>query len=172
MIESEVINSAHVKRGGRLQKLVSELLQQGLSSRQLALAFAVGATIGVLPTVWGTSLLCMVVACCFGLNQVVVQIANYLVYPMQIVLFIPFFKLGGVIFSARNIPENLGELSVMMQSVPLEMTHKLWQANLQAAVIWLISSPLLMTMSYSISLLLVKNFQRDSLCSPVRIDIQ
>ncbi|MDF1580175.1 MAG: DUF2062 domain-containing protein [Desulfuromonadales bacterium] len=158
-------NSTPVKRGGRLKKVVSELLQQGLSARQLALAFAVGATIGVLPTLWGTSLLCVIIACRFGLNQVVVQIANYLVYPLQIAFFIPYVELGGLVFSPREFPERLAELSVLLQSVPLDIACQLWLANLQAIAAWLITSPLLLTASYYLSLRLIARLPT-KICPP------
>ncbi len=67
-----------------------KLLSQGLSAHQLALAVAVGLTIGVLPTIWGSSLICVLISWRLGLNQLAVQTINYLVYPLQLALFVPF----------------------------------------------------------------------------------
>ena len=78
----------------RYQALCQVLLEQGLSAHQLALAVAFGATIGILPTLWGTSLLCFLLAWVFRLNHLAVQSANYLVYPLQLILFVPFSLWG------------------------------------------------------------------------------
>lgn len=71
---------------------------EGISGHQLAMAVAIGTTIGILPTLWGTSLLCLLLAWLLGLNPVVVQTVNFLVYPLQVCLFIPFALWGRKLF--------------------------------------------------------------------------
>ncbi len=78
----------------RYQTIYRKLLRQGLSAHQLALAMALGATIGILPTLWGTSLLCFLLAGLLRLNHLTVQTVNYLVFPLQIILFVPFSLWG------------------------------------------------------------------------------
>jgi uncharacterized protein (DUF2062 family) len=140
----------------RLKARLLDLLKQGMQPRQLALALALGATIGLLPTVWGTSVLCILFAWLLRLNQVVVQLANYLVYPLQILLFIPYFHLGENLFGSNHLPDNLDLFLTNLQSDPLLVLDQYWQTNLQAACAWLLSLPLLMACSYPVAKLLLR----------------
>jgi uncharacterized protein (DUF2062 family) len=143
----------------RLKDLLGGLLQQGLQPQRLALALALGATIGLLPTVWGTSLLCILCAAPLRLNQLVVQLANYLVYPLQIFLFLPYLEVWEQLFSSQVLPHNLERLWQQLQSAPLATLQSYWQANLQAIFVWLLSSPLLLASAYLLALLLVERLR-------------
>ena len=57
-----------------------------------------GAAVGLMPILWGTSLVCALLASVLRLNQAVMQAVNYLCYPLQILLFIPFCRLGEALF--------------------------------------------------------------------------
>jgi uncharacterized protein (DUF2062 family) len=81
---------------------VKSALLRGISPRKLALTFTLGFIVGILPLVWGTSLLCAILALRFGLNQACIQAANFLACPVQILLFLPFYRIGTWI-----IPETL-----------------------------------------------------------------
>ncbi|HJV67412.1 MAG TPA: DUF2062 domain-containing protein [Geomonas sp.] len=79
---------------GRIRKTALAILQQGLAPEQIALTVCLGTAVGTLPLLWGTTFICVALAVRFRLNQAAMQAVNYLVYPLQIALFIPFFKLG------------------------------------------------------------------------------
>jgi uncharacterized protein (DUF2062 family) len=82
----------------KLGALLRNLLTQGTTPHKLALTIALGIIIGILPVVWGSTLLCAVLAYILELNQAGIQAANYLAYPLQIALFIPFYRMGAKIF--------------------------------------------------------------------------
>ena len=73
---------------------LSSLLKQGLSPTKLALVIALGVVLSIFPLLGTTTLICSLVAILFQLNIAAIQIANYAAFPLQIVLFIPFLKLG------------------------------------------------------------------------------
>jgi uncharacterized protein (DUF2062 family) len=131
-------------------------MKQGMQPHQLVFALVLGATIGLLPTIWGTSVLCILFAWLLRLNQLVVQLANYLVYPLQILLFIPYFQLGEYLFGRNHLPDNLDLFLTNLQTDPLQIFDRYWQANLQAACVWLLSLPLLMACSYPVAILLLR----------------
>jgi uncharacterized protein (DUF2062 family) len=83
---------------GRFSTNVKNALRQGISPRKLALTATLGLIVGILPLVWGTSLLCAILAFRFGLNQAGIQAANYIAYPLQIILLLPFYRIGAWIF--------------------------------------------------------------------------
>ena len=94
-------------------RLRNEFLKNGRSPGKLALTLALGVTIGILPVVWGTTILCAVVAILFRLNPVGIQAVNYLVYPLQLAMFVPFFRLGERIFHwnpSFTLPTHSGSL--------------------------------------------------------------
>lgn len=132
----------------RLKALLTSQLKQGLSPHQLSLAFALGVTIGIMPLVWGTSLLCIFLAGAFRLNQAVVQCANYLVYPLQILLFIPYLAGGDYLFATALLPADNSALLESIRTQPELFFRNFPQANIQALAVWLISAPLVAALFY------------------------
>lgn len=70
----------------------------GVTPQKLALTLCLGAALGVMPLLWGTTLICIMLAHFFRLNQVALQSINYLLYPVQLALLLPFFKMGSWLF--------------------------------------------------------------------------
>ncbi|MDD2539743.1 MAG: DUF2062 domain-containing protein [Desulfuromonadaceae bacterium] len=79
-------------------KRFQNVLTCGLTAQKSAQLLCVGFAFGVMPLVWGTSLICIVVAHILKLNHVALQSINYLLYPLQLVLLLPFFMLGARLF--------------------------------------------------------------------------
>ena len=73
---------------------LSKLLKQGLSPFKLALVIALGITLSVFPILGTTTVICTLVALLFHLNLPAIQLANYAAFPLQVILFFPFLKLG------------------------------------------------------------------------------
>jgi len=119
-------------------------LRLGLSPAQLALALSLGACLGIMPVVWGTSLVCALAAYLLRLNQVLVQLANYIVYPVQILLFIPFGRWGSHWFGLRPLAFDLPQLQQQLTQHPLLFLQQCWQFNLCGLGCWLLSFPFLL----------------------------
>lgn len=73
-------------------------LRQGISPRRLALTLALGFAIGCIPVVGIPTVLCAALAIVLRLNQPAIQAANYAAMPLQILLIVPFMKLGKWMF--------------------------------------------------------------------------
>jgi uncharacterized protein (DUF2062 family) len=69
------------------------LLKQGMDPSRLSLALTSGAIIGVFPILGIATVVCGGIAAFFRLNHPAIQLANYVVFPMQLVLFFPFLTL-------------------------------------------------------------------------------
>lgn len=136
----------------RIKALLTSQLQQGLSPHQLSLAFALGVTIGTMPLIWGSSLLCIFLAGAFRLNQAVVQCANYLVYPLQILLFVPYLAGGDSLFATALLPADSSALLESIRTQPGLFFRNFPQANIQALAVWLISAPLAVALSYRLAM--------------------
>jgi uncharacterized protein (DUF2062 family) len=69
-------------------------LKQGVDPSRLALAIASGSVIEVFPVLGIATIICAGIAALYRLNLPAIQLASYLVFPMQIILFFLFFILG------------------------------------------------------------------------------
>ena len=78
--------------------LLKRVFQGGLTPQKLAQTLCLGTATGIMPLLWGTTILSALFAALFKLNQAAMQALNYLCYPLQLALFIPFCQLGGYIF--------------------------------------------------------------------------
>jgi uncharacterized protein (DUF2062 family) len=75
-----------------------DLLAQGMTSEEIALSVALGVVLGVFPILGFPTLFCVLAALVLRLNAPALQFVNYLVYPLQLALLIPFVRLGGWLF--------------------------------------------------------------------------
>ena len=73
-------------------------LRQGMSPRRLALTLALGFAIGCIPVLGVPTVLCAGLAVLLGLNQPAIQAANYAAMPLQLILIVPFMRLGKWMF--------------------------------------------------------------------------
>lgn len=66
--------------------------------------------VGIFP-IWGiTTFLCFAVAAIFKVNIVMLQLVHYFVYPLQLILILPFIKVGTFLFGVNPLPYTLSEL--------------------------------------------------------------
>ncbi len=82
----------------RLGNTLSLLLHQGLSHAQLSKTISIGIVLGLFPVFGASSLLCLGMALRFKYNIIVIQLANLLVAPLQLLLLFPFMKFGQELF--------------------------------------------------------------------------
>jgi uncharacterized protein (DUF2062 family) len=132
----------------KITEPLKRFLKQGLNYRDLALSIAIGVTLGTMPVLGVTTILCALAAIVLRLNLPVIQFANYLAYPLQIVLLVPFYYLGDLFFGARV---NLRFDS--LKDVLTGITHKetmtmLFDSTLNAVGAWLLISPLVLILLY------------------------
>ena len=106
---------------------------------------------GLLPILGLTTLLCTILAIVFRLNMPAVQVANYSMYPLQIMLMLPFARLGEKVFHAQAIPFSPLKLSSMLQQDMFRTLHDLGNAALHALAGWALVAPILMLCVYSVA---------------------
>jgi len=74
-----------------------------MSPRRLALTLALGFAIGCIPVIGVPTVLCLGVALALRLNLPAMQVANYVVMPLQLLLIAPFVRLGGWLITTRPV---------------------------------------------------------------------
>nr|WP_320050938.1 DUF2062 domain-containing protein [uncultured Desulfuromonas sp.] len=144
----------------RLRLAVSRAFNQGLSSRKIALSISVGIMMGTMPLVWGSCVICLVVGWWWRLSHPLIQLVNYLLYPLQIALFFPFFYWGAKVFG-NPTPLNR-QLVEQLFNAPLAGLEKLWLINLQALVLWGGINLILFPLSYSVGRYILHRFHSSS----------
>ncbi|MEW5740276.1 MAG: DUF2062 domain-containing protein [Myxococcota bacterium] len=125
----------------RVLKPLKQQLSQGVTPGKLAVALALGLVIGSVPIIGITSLICAVVAVVFRLNQPAIQVANYLAYPLQIGLFIPFFHAGADLFSAPRVTFTVASLTDELSADLAGTMGKYAAANARAVAAWAVVAP-------------------------------
>jgi len=92
----------------------------------------------VIPVLGSTVLLCTLAAIAFRLNLAAIQLVNWLVYPFQVALLIPFYRIGGWIF--RTPPSELSVVHIlaMIRANALHAVETLWTVTIHALAAWLL----------------------------------
>lgn len=112
------------------------LLNPETSPERLAWSIAAGLLIGINPLLGTATTLCFAVALALRLNLAASQLANYAVYPLQILLLVPFLRIGSIVFRTAPIPLSRSGLLAAARSHPLELMRGIWQWEWHALVIW------------------------------------
>jgi uncharacterized protein (DUF2062 family) len=127
----------------RVAQPVMDLLRIGATPQGLAWALAVGIVVGVNPLLGSTTVVALAVAWVLRLNVVASQIGNHLVYPLELLLFPVWVKLGSLVFGTPGIPLNKKALMDAVTHHPWETTRKLWMWEWHALAVWAVCAAML-----------------------------
>jgi uncharacterized protein (DUF2062 family) len=100
-------------------------LKQGITPRKLALTCSLGIVLGLFPVLGTTTLLCLAASLLLRLNIPLIQLVNYLVAPLQLILIVPFIKIGSTLFGLQTFPYSSEQFIAMLR-------HDFWQVVQEA----------------------------------------
>jgi uncharacterized protein (DUF2062 family) len=120
----------------RIVNPLLELLRQGVTPEKIALSLALGITLGITPVLGSTSILCLLAAILLRLNTPAIQLVNYLVYPLQLAMLVPFLRMGQWIFAAAPAAVSVAEIFHLIRADVRGAIATLWTATLHALVAW------------------------------------
>ena len=131
----------------RMVEPLLQLLRIGATPHQLAWSIAIGIVVGINPLLGSTTLLALAAASVFRLNVVASQLGNHIMYPMELLLFPVFVRLGIVLFHTPALPLERNALIHAVKSHPWDTTRLLWRWEWHALVVWaafaVVAAPLL-----------------------------
>jgi uncharacterized protein (DUF2062 family) len=128
-----------------------DLLKQGLDPSKLSLALASGAVIGVFPVIGVATFVCGGVAAFFRLNHPAIQLANYIVFPMQVILFFPFMTIGEAVTGNSLDEISQTKLAETFALGFLPAIHELTQYFMLASLGWILAlAPLFAVLYFSL----------------------
>jgi len=116
-------------------------LRQGLSPEGLAWSVAVGLALGIFPVLGTTTILCLLAGQLFRLNQPTLQLANYLAYPLQLVLILPFIRRGERLFGGPLLRLSLPDLLAAFKAAPMATLAEHWTRTWHACAVWALLAP-------------------------------
>ena len=130
---------------GRWQRYVREpilaQLRQGITPEKIALTLAVGLALAVFPLLGSTTLLCFLAGWWLRLNQPVIQLVNWLAYPLQLLCLPGFVRFGEFLAQARRVPFSVPQLVAEFRASPGKFLHDFGLTGLHGIVGWLVLAP-------------------------------
>jgi uncharacterized protein (DUF2062 family) len=126
------------------------LLRQGMSPQRLALCVAVGVVVGNIPILGVSTLLCTAIALLFRLNLPAMQLVQAAMAPTQILLIIPFVRLGEWIVRAPPQPLSVKEGLALIAQGAGHAIVVLRDAILHAGLAWILVAPIAVFLFYKV----------------------
>ena len=152
-IYSGIVNLFMTKSLEQMKQTMANGLRQGISPRRLALTLALGFAIGCVPVVGIPTLICAALAFSLRLNLPAIQVANYAAMPLQLLLVVPFVRLGAWLFSVG--PIRAAQAAALLHTPPTEVLAQLAGLFGHAMLAWLlIAIPAVLLMTWSFTLVL------------------
>jgi uncharacterized protein (DUF2062 family) len=118
--------------------MLRPLLRQmrgGVTPRRLAWSLALGIVIGINPSVGITTVLVIMLAWVFGLNQIASQIGVHAASPLHLLLFLPFIQLGVHLFHTGRLPMSRRQIEHLSHH-PLRLFREIWRWEWHALIVW------------------------------------
>jgi len=131
----------------RTRKPLVTLMKQGATPEMLTLSLACGLTIGSFPLLGTTTAICTGLALAFRLNLPVMLLGNFIVYPLQLALIVPFILLGERLFGSGTAV-NPHNLALLLRSDVLTALRLMSGSAFRAALAWAVAAPVAVLGSY------------------------
>jgi uncharacterized protein (DUF2062 family) len=127
----------------RILRPLLRQLRGGVTPRRLAWSLALGVVVGINPSVGLTTLVVVILAWAFGLNQIASQVGSCVAAPLHLLLFLPFIQLGVYLFHTRRLPLSRQQIEHLSHH-PMRLFHSIWQWEWHALVVWGVMAAVLM----------------------------
>lgn len=132
-------------------------LRQGVTPQALALTLAIGGTLGIMPILGISTLLCGALAVWLKLNQPAIQLVNYLAYPVQLSLMFPYYRAGEWLYGAEPVPlVSIPELVARFQADVGRFFLDYGAVGLYGLTVWALTAPVVGLALYAIALPLLR----------------
>lgn len=125
-------------RENKLVRMIVALLSEGMTPHKIALTLALGVMLGATPVLGTTTILCAAAAVALRLNLALIQAVNFVAYPLQLLLLIPFMQAGQWLFRQPPLPFSRDQLLSMLHSGYRHALEQLWLYSLHGVVAWLL----------------------------------
>jgi uncharacterized protein (DUF2062 family) len=118
-------------------------LRQGATPEAVSAAVVVAFALAIVPVIGVTTLLCLLAGRLFRLNHIVMQVVNHVSYPLQLILLVPFVRLGETLTGADPIALSPTALIDEFNRSFGGFVAQFWKAYLHGLLGWALTVPLL-----------------------------
>jgi uncharacterized protein (DUF2062 family) len=129
----------------------------------MAQALSIGFVLGMTPLLGISSLLAVLIAAMFRLNQVAIQVANWAAYPAQILLFIPYIRAGEWLLGMESVAVSPTEIASMFNEdfyASLQIYGRSLAAGFTA---WAVTAiPLSVALNYPFKIILLRTLYKQN----------
>lgn len=146
----------------KIKKVVLTQLTQGVSPESLALSCALAFVLGTFPVVGATTVLIFFMAVYLRLNQPIMQMLNYALTPVHLLLLPVFLRLGEWVLGVPPISFNPSVMMSELKADPSLFFSNYGMAALHASLAWLLTAPLVGVILFLVLKPLFKRIQRHS----------
>ncbi|MES2801897.1 MAG: DUF2062 domain-containing protein [Bdellovibrionota bacterium] len=144
----------------KLKDSIKSQLIQGATPEKLAQSLSAGMLIGCFPLLGFATGLAAVFGIMFKLNHIVVQTANYMMYPVQLVLIPVYIKVVSLIVDVGDVP--------IRPDLMIELFRKDWVQFLKtysligvyAVIFWFVVSCILFVVLQKILLPVIQKLNK------------
>lgn len=128
---------------------ILEQLRGGITPEKIAVAVAAGCVLGLFPVLGSTTLLCALAAIALRLNQPIIQMTNYLVYPLQLASILGFYRAGEWLFGLPHLPLTIPMLLERFQAGPARFIADYGMLAVRGIIVWIALAPLVFALLYA-----------------------
>jgi uncharacterized protein (DUF2062 family) len=123
-------------------------LRQGITPQKVALTIAIGVVLGLFPVLGSTTLLCFAVGALLKLNQPIIQLVNYLIYPLQFPGIYFFIRIGEWLTRTAPLSFSIPGLIQQFRAAPRHFFQEFGMTALRGVLAWTLIAPFVATALY------------------------
>ncbi|QQS50395.1 MAG: DUF2062 domain-containing protein [Bacteroidota bacterium] len=140
-----------LKRYRLFKEKVKLLLFEGISPQKAAMAVTLGLVLGTMPILGLSTVLLALLAIIFRLNILLIQLSNYLIYPLQLILYLPFLKTGSLLAGRSGYEPVYYKIWSILQSAGHLELGEIFYLHLWALISWIsLGLPVFVSLYYVI----------------------
>jgi uncharacterized protein (DUF2062 family) len=132
----------------RVVGLIGAQLTQGVTPQKIALTIALGINLAMFPILGSTTLLCAAVAFWLKLNQPIIQLVNWLAYPLQFAMLLPFIRIGEWLVRAPRVTFSIPQMLQKFHDAPGNFLAEFGMTGVHGIIAWLLIAPVLSALIY------------------------
>ena len=127
-------------------------LTQGITPEKIALTIAVGSALALYPMLGVTSLFCFIAGVALRLNQPIIQVINYLCFPIHLTTIYYCWRWGDRLFGTPRPRMRVRETAELMWDLlwndPSQLFHRFGLTLYHATVVWALIAPVWIVLIY------------------------
>ncbi|MEO6568706.1 MAG: DUF2062 domain-containing protein [Opitutaceae bacterium] len=136
----------------RVRDPIVAQLTQGITPEKIALTIAVGSALALYPMLGVTSLFCFIAGVMLRLNQPIIQVINYLCFPIHLTTIYYCWRWGDRLFGTPHPRMRVRETAELMWELlwndPAQLVHRFGMTLYHATVVWALLAPLWIVVIY------------------------